>query len=142
MPTVYVNKLLTQIIRPALLDEDLEPGEVRPTMVTKFPADLLASLPLIVAKGTPGSEIDPRFGADAAVVQVDVYALDEDEAQKWAAWVRELLVKCWQKQTVFGAGYVSYLTTLVVPWELPDTSAPDDVVRYLGEYRINVRPAA
>jgi hypothetical protein len=137
MATVYMNQLLTQIIRPALL---LEPADGRPTMQTKMPADVLASLPLIVAKGTAGSEIDPRFGADAVVAQVDVYAAGETEAQKWAAWVRDLLVECWEKQTVFDAGYISYLTTVVVPWELPDSFVPDGVVRYLAEYRLNVRP--
>jgi hypothetical protein len=137
MATVFVNMLLTQIIRPALLAED---PDGRPEFMTKFPASVLDHLPLIVGKGTPGSEIDPRFGADSVVVQFDVYANDEVEAQKWAAWVRDLLVDCWEKQTVFDAGYVSYFSTVVVPWELPDSTVPDGVVRYLAEYRINVRP--
>lgn len=139
MPTVYVNKLLTQIIGPALALED---PVGRPVLQTKLPADVLTNLPLIVAKGTPGSEIDPRFGADTAIVQVDVYAADsEDLAQKWAAWVRDLLFDTYKNQTVFAAGYVSHFETVVVPWELPDSYVPDNVVRYLAEYRLNVRPA-
>lgn len=138
MPSVYVNKLLTQVFRPALAAADPIDG-VKPTMVTRFPANVLEVAPIIIAKGTPGSERDARFGADSVTVQIDVYALDEDTAQAWAAWCRDILRDAWLQQTVYGEGHISSFVNGVIPWRFPDSAMPDGVERYTAEYTLGVK---
>lgn len=137
--TVYVNKLLTQIIRPSLLVAPTFEG-VRPSYVTKQPANVADVLPIIVGKGVAGSELDPRFGADFASAQFDVYAGGEDAAHHWSQWLRNRLWSAYNPGEVFTDGYISSFETLSTPFEFPDSSMPSDIVRYTSEYRLGVRP--
>lgn len=131
------DKLLTQIIRPKLVEED----EPKPTFVTEFPANLDDVCPLIVGKASASSELDPRFGADIMVCQFDVYAKSRDDAVSWSNWLRGELYDAYDKQTVFGEGHLSSFQTTTPPYKFPDTTIPDGVVRFLSEYRLGVKAA-
>ena len=136
MPTVFATLLVRQIIDPAL---ELEVGP-KPTMATKFPADLANVLPIIIGKSTAGSELDPRFGADFAVLQFDVYAADETEAQKWCAWCRDQVFSAYTKQTEYEEGHLTSFTTDQVPSRFPDNTLPADIERYMTQLRVGVKP--
>lgn len=131
------TKLLTQIIRPKLVESVEDP---KPTFVTEFPADLADVVPLIVGKAVAGSELDPRFGADFLSCQFDVYANGRTAAVQWSNWLRGELYDAYDKQTVFGEGHISSFSTTMVPYDFPDTTLPDGVVRFLSEYRLGVKP--
>ena len=136
MPTVFVNKLIREILEPPLALEDTP----KPTLSTKFPADLTAVVPIIVGRATTGSELDPRFGADFAVLQFDVYAADETTAQEWSAWVRDEVFEAYRTQTVYGQGHLSSFNTDQVPHRFPDQTIPDNLSRYMSQYRVGVKP--
>lgn len=133
---VDTDKLLTEIVRPPLAALP----DPKPAFETRFPADLDDRLPLIVGKMSAGSELDPRFGADFASCQFDVYARDRADAVKWSNWLRGVLYTAYYKQTVYDEGHLSSFQTLTIPYRFPDNTIPEGTVRYLSEYRLGVKP--
>lgn len=140
MTRVDGNKLLTQIIRPALLALP-EPGEGenRPTLVTKQPADLANRVPIIYGRKVGGSQNHPKFG-EFANFQLDHYAAGYDEAHDLAKLTDTLLYDAWDDQTVYEDGHVSSYECTVTPFDFPDSVMPDGLTRITAEYRLGLRP--
>jgi hypothetical protein len=137
------NKLLAQIIKPALLAlPDPPVGTNRLKLVTKQPADIADYLPIIYGRKTTGSQNHPKFG-EFGDFQLDHYAtgLDGyDVAMDAAKLTDTLLYDAWDQQTVYEDGHVSSYECTVTPFDFPDSAMPDGVTRITAEYRLGLRP--
>lgn len=137
MATVYVNRLLTEIIRPVLAALP----DPKPTMVTKLPPEIDDYLEggLVYARKAAGSSLHPTFSESAAIT-VDCYATDEDKAYDLASLVSQIIYDAWWSQTEYDHGYISRHEVTTTPFDFPDPLMPADVVRYLAEYALVLRP--
>jgi len=137
MARVYVNRLFTEIIRPVLAALP----EPKPIMVTKEPSDIGPYLTggLVYARKVTGSGIHPKF-SESAAVQVDCYATDEDKAEALASLIDGVIYDAWWNQTEYEHGYISRFETPTTPFDFPDPLMPADVVRYMAEYELTLRP--
>lgn len=137
MAHVYGNRLVIDIIRPVLAAQ----ADPKPTHVTRLPADILPYLEggLVHARKTAGSGLHPKF-SESTVIQVDCYAEDEDKAEALAALVDTTLYDAWWNQTVYDHGHIAGYEATTTPFDFPDPLAPSDVVRYMAEYTLLLRP--
>lgn len=135
--SVYVNRLLIEMIRPVL---DALP-EPKPIMVTKLPADVTPYLPggLVHVRKVTGSGLHPKF-SESAAIQADSYATDEDKAEALATLIDGVIYDAWWNQTVYAHGHVAGLERTTTPFDFPDPLMPADIVRYLAEYALVLRP--
>mgnify|MGYP000993154302 CR=1 FL=1 len=128
----YVNGLLMAILRPALT-----PVQVG----TRYPADLVARLPYLVARNAPGGEaVDPRFDTVRAVVQADAYAATASASHDLASDAMDALVAAWRDARVYDQGHLARVEVLSLPAELAFPDAPSGLVRFTASYLLTVRP--
>jgi hypothetical protein len=137
MSRVYVNRLLIEIIRPILADLD----SPKPIMVTKLPSDITPHLDggLVYARKSAGAALHPKF-SESASVQVDCYASDEDKAEALASLVDQAIYDAWWDQLVYPHGHIARHDVPTTPFDFPDQLMPADVVRYMAEYELVLRP--
>ena len=132
MGVPYVNGLLMAILRPALTSAQVG---------TKYPADLTARLPYLVARAVPGGDaVDPRFDTVRAVVQVDAFAATAPASHGLASGAMDALVAAWRNASVFEQGHLARVEVLSLPAELAFPDAPSGLVRFTASYLLTVRP--
>lgn len=125
------NALLNEVIRPQL------PGGV--TLGNRIPATMVR--PFVLVRRTGGAWLDAR-GLDSAIVDVQVWATTDEEAERLAELVRALLWKAYRAQTtVPGIGSVSLVREESAPAEIPADTEDHSIYRYQATYTVNTRPA-
>lgn len=124
-----VNDLLLGILRPAL------PGDV--TIGDLIPATM--PYPFVLARKAGGAAIHPQF-VDSAIVDIQVWAKTNRQAENLAEDCRVALYEAWRNQTVVpNVGHIGYYDEQSSPVLIEVT---DNVYRYQATYTLVIRPAA
>ena len=133
LAAIYPDGILMAVLRPQLPDAGVG---------TEQPADVMARLPYLVARETPGAgDTDDRF-AQAVGVQLDAYATTRREARQLAGMALLLLRQAQRDQTVTPDGYLAQLTVTAFPFELREADQPSGFARYVATVSTIVRPPA
>ncbi|PZG20599.1 hypothetical protein [Nonomuraea aridisoli] len=129
-----VNDLLLGLLREPLKAD--WPGI---TVGTLIPARM--TYPFVLARRAGGASIDPRF-LDQALVDVQVWARTDSDAEDISEAARVLLVQAWRSQTVVpSVGSISRFRDQAAPDLLPGDEVPNGIYRYQATYELAVRPA-
>jgi hypothetical protein len=127
-----VDALLMGVLRAA---PDLAGIDVGTRVISPMP------LPYVMARRSAGSSVHPRF-LDAALVDVQVWARSETQAESLSQTARDVLFLASRSPQVVvpGIGYISSFEEQAAPVELPSDTADEDTYRYQGSYWLRVRP--
>ncbi|MGW0929556.1 phage tail termination protein [Streptomyces sp. NPDC002644] len=104
-----------------------------------IPADWDASSALVVAHRVGGAAVDPRF-LDRALIDVQVFEPDRNDASALARRARAALLAACQTQFSDGTGSLSGFREITGPWSSgPETHA--NISRFIATYEVMARPA-
>ncbi|GEB50445.1 hypothetical protein [Streptomyces cacaoi] len=114
------------------------------THVIAMPNDWGRLFPLVMARKSAGSAVDPRY-LDSSVFTVHAFASDRREASLLARSVRQALYTAAQAQfaaTEYG-GYLSHFREVTGPmYSAGDTNLNHpDIYRFVASYLLNTRPS-
>lgn len=124
------NALLVAIVRPVL------PTGV--TLGTRIPDTM--PLPFVMVRRSGGAYLDGR-GLDSALVDVQVWATTDDQAEELAELVRAVLWQAYREQaSVPDVGSVSLVREESAPAEIPSDTEDHGTYRYQATYTVNTRP--
>lgn len=98
-------------------------------------------LPFVMVRRSGGSSIHPEF-LDQAVVDAQVWATSDTEAEALAQTVRDALYRSSRHpQFVLpGVGSIAYFTEMSAPTLIPSDTEDHDTYRYQATYTIHTRP--
>ncbi|WP_157745342.1 hypothetical protein [Nocardiopsis gilva] len=127
-----VNALLLAVLRSALAP--------RVAVGTRIPGRM--RYPFVLARRVGGAAPDPRLFYDVALVDVQVWATSDAEAEDIAQQSRGALADAARPpQWAFpGLGHIQHFSEEAAPVDIPSDAEDHGIYRYQATYTLTVRP--